>query len=135
MIVARDPAAPGALEARTEYEPVRVVEEGAGGAGRGGTDREGGASRGGTDREARTLLRVRLVEGRRHQIRVHLASVGHPVLGDALYGGGGGGGGSDAGSRLALHSHRLALPHPESGAVLDLESPLPEDLLSLLEAG
>ena len=113
MILARDPAAPDALEAHTDYEPIQVVE------------RDG--ARGGTEREVRTLVRVRLGEGRRHQIRVHLASVGHPVLGDALYGGG-------AGPRLALHSHRLALPHPETGALLELESPLPAELLSLFEA-
>lgn len=124
VVIARDPASADALAAHTEYEPIRVVG--------GGETREGGGvlAPGGADSEtgARTLLRVRLGEGRRHQIRVHLASIGHPVLGDDLYGAG-------SGARLALHSHRITLPHPETGQALALESPLPADLAVLLEEG
>ena len=75
------------------------------------------------------LLRAHLHTGRTHQIRVHLNSVGHPVLGDDTYGGGGG-------RRLVglpprrhwLHAAWLRLAHPVTGAALDFRAPLPEDL-------
>lgn len=68
-----------------------------------------------------TLLEVRPVTGRRHQIRVHLYSIGHPVLGDAVYGDARPVGGA---ARLMLHAWRLALEHP-AGGVLRLEAPVP----------
>jgi 23S rRNA pseudouridine1911/1915/1917 synthase len=81
------------------------------------------------------LLRARLHTGRTHQIRVHLASVGHPVVGDDTYGGGGGR------RVVALPPHRhflhaawLRFRHPITGAEMDLRSPLPEDLLRSLAA-
>jgi 23S rRNA pseudouridine1911/1915/1917 synthase len=81
------------------------------------------------------LLRARLHTGRTHQIRVHLASVGHPVVGDDTYGGGGGR------RVVALPSHRhflhaawLRFRHPITGDDLDLRSPLPEDLRRSLAA-
>lgn len=75
------------------------------------------------------LLRAHLHTGRTHQIRVHLASVGHPVMGDDTYGGGGG-------RRVAglpprrhfLHAAWLRFRHPISGEMLDIRSPLPEEL-------
>jgi 23S rRNA pseudouridine1911/1915/1917 synthase len=75
------------------------------------------------------LLRAHLHTGRTHQIRVHLASIGHPVLGDDTYGGGGG-------RRLVglparrhfLHAAWLRFRHPITGAAMDLRAPLPEDL-------
>lgn len=75
------------------------------------------------------LLRAHLHTGRTHQIRVHLTSIGHPVIGDDTYGGGGG-------RRLAalpprrhfLHAAWLRFRHPITGAFMDLRSPLPEDL-------
>lgn len=67
--------------------------------------------------------------GRTHQIRVHLASIGHPVLGDELYGGKTGKG--SAMPRQALHAHKLELEHPE-GYTLKIESPLPEDILAFM---
>jgi 23S rRNA pseudouridine1911/1915/1917 synthase len=81
------------------------------------------------------LLRAHLHTGRTHQIRVHLASVGHPVVGDDSYGGGGG-------RRLmALPPHRhflhaawLQLRHPATGAPLELRAPLPPDLHASLVA-
>lgn len=79
------------------------------------------------------LLRARLLTGRTHQIRVHLASAGHPVVGDDTYGGGGG-------RRLVglpprrhfLHAAWLLLRHPISGELMDLRSPLPSDLQASL---
>jgi 23S rRNA pseudouridine1911/1915/1917 synthase len=81
------------------------------------------------------LLRARLHTGRTHQIRVHLASVGHPVVGDDTYGGGGGR------RVVALPPHRhflhaawLRFRHPITGAEMDLRSPLPSDLRQSLAA-
>ena len=74
------------------------------------------------------LVEARPRTGRTHQIRVHLAAAGHPVLGDRTYGGGG-----DDARRLGLtrpflHSWRLAFDHPATGRRLELEDPLPPDL-------
>ncbi|MHB8792096.1 MAG: RluA family pseudouridine synthase [Thermoleophilia bacterium] len=72
-----------------------------------------------------SLLEVRLETGRTHQIRVHLAAIGHPVAGDKVYGrrkdelGVG---------RQFLHSARLRFTHPETGVTVDVSSPLPPDL-------
>ncbi|HET9718944.1 MAG TPA: RluA family pseudouridine synthase [Solirubrobacteraceae bacterium] len=80
------------------------------------------------------LLRVVLDTGRTHQIRVHMAAIGHPVSGDRVYGGS-----ARFGlERQFLHAARLSFPHPVTGRALDVESPLPEDLeraLSLAERG
>jgi 23S rRNA pseudouridine1911/1915/1917 synthase len=78
--------------------------------------------------EAATLVEAAPLTGRTHQIRVHLAAVGHPILGDRAYGGGG-----DDARRLGLtrpflHAWRLSLAHPVSGEDVDLEEPLPADL-------
>jgi 23S rRNA pseudouridine1911/1915/1917 synthase len=85
------------------------------------------------------LLRAELETGRTHQIRVHLASIGHPVVGDTVYGAGArrGIGGQDRAwareferrvPRQFLHAAELAFRHPRTGAELRFESPLPEDL-------
>ena len=75
------------------------------------------------------LLRAHLHTGRTHQIRVHLASVGHPVVGDDVYGGGGGRRLADLPPRRHfLHAAWLRFHHPVSGALLDFRSPLPDDL-------
>jgi len=79
--------------------------------------------------DAGDLLRAHLFTGRTHQIRVHLSSIGHPVVGDDTYGGGGG-------RRLValppkrhfLHAAWLRFAHPATGAEIELRSPLPEDL-------
>lgn len=80
-----------------------------------------------------TLLVARPWTGRTHQIRVHLRSVGHPILGDRAYGGGG----DDARrlrlSRPFLHAWRLSFPHPVTGDRIEVEEPLPNDLASALE--
>ena len=88
-----------------------------------------------------TLVELSPETGRTHQLRVHLASEGHPVLGDATYGGGV--------SRLAghpkltslkplvhrqlLHAWRLAVTHPRTGERLSWEAPLPEDFQAVLD--
>ena len=78
---------------------------------------------------AHTLLECRLETGRTHQIRVHLASIGHPLEGDATYAGRG----PQAFGRQALHAWRLAFLHPASGVEVAFESPLPDDFEALLE--
>jgi 23S rRNA pseudouridine1911/1915/1917 synthase len=80
------------------------------------------------------LLRVVLETGRTHQIRVHMAAIGHPVAGDPQYGTAG----QFGLERQFLHAARLAFAHPVTGAQLDLRSELPEDLtraLAVAEVG
>jgi 23S rRNA pseudouridine1911/1915/1917 synthase len=76
----------------------------------------------------RSLLRCRLMTGRRHQIRVHLAARGWPIVGDAVYGEA-----LDGFARHALHAWRLALPHP-AGGTFTVSAPVPETFLSLYPA-
>jgi 23S rRNA pseudouridine1911/1915/1917 synthase len=76
-----------------------------------------------------SLLEARLETGRTHQIRVHLESVGHPVVGDRVYGRRPERLGLD---RQFLHAARLAFPHPETGEPVEVESPLPADLRAAL---
>ncbi|HUF46548.1 MAG TPA: RluA family pseudouridine synthase [Vicinamibacterales bacterium] len=86
-----------------------------------------------------TLVRVRIATGRTHQIRVHLSEAGHPVAGDALYGGVR----RALPSRLAplarldrpfLHAAHLGFAHPTSGDPLAFDAPLPADLTAVLQA-
>jgi 23S rRNA pseudouridine1911/1915/1917 synthase len=93
-----------------------------------------------------TLVRVRIETGRTHQIRVHMASLGHPVVGDTLYGGSGqltdqtaqqGSKRKKDPERLRLgrnflHSSRLEFTHPITGKLLQLEAPLPSELTDFL---
>jgi 23S rRNA pseudouridine1911/1915/1917 synthase len=90
---------------------------------------------------AADLVQARLETGRTHQIRVHLAHLGHPVIGDEQYGAGGARGISGPGrgwanrlerqvTRQFLHAHRLAFRHPRTGATVTFEAPLPEPLAS-----
>ncbi|MBV9471578.1 MAG: RluA family pseudouridine synthase [Solirubrobacterales bacterium] len=92
-------------EARTHFEIERLLPEAA-------------------------LLRVVLDTGRTHQIRVHLAAIGHPVAGDPQYGAAG----RFGLTRQFLHATRLAFPHPVTGAEIDTHSELPEDLRKALSA-
>ena len=98
-------------------------------------------------RADRTLVRLTPRTGRQHQLRVHLAAIGHPIFGDKLYGPGA----QDlfltvveegmtpklraalGHDRHALHAHRLAFDHPVTAARVSFESPLPADLVALLE--
>jgi len=91
-------------EARTHFEIERLLPESA-------------------------LLRVTLETGRTHQIRVHLAAIGHPVSGDPQYGTRG----RFGLDRQFLHAARLAFDHPVTGAAIDVVSPMPADLVAALE--
>ena len=71
--------------------------------------------------------------GRTHQLRVHLAHLGAPLLGDARYGGPRRAHEQDV-PRVMLHARRLALAHPRTGSALTLEAPVPADLRALAEA-
>jgi len=95
---------PDGKPARTRYETIRQAE-------------------------AVSLLRLKLETGRTHQIRVHLAWLGHPLVGDFLYGR------EDPGliRRPALHSAELSFRHPITGKQLSFSQPLPEDMAALLE--
>jgi len=77
--------------------------------------------------EGYTLVRLRLETGRTHQIRVHLAAIGHPLAGDGLYGGK-----RTVISRQALHGERLIWPHPWTGERLSVRAPLPADFEAAL---
>lgn len=79
---------------------------------------------------AETYLEARLETGRTHQIRAHFAAIGHPLAGDATYGGE-----LKYGlERQFLHAHRLAFEHPQSGERLSFRSELPADLAAALQA-
>ena len=74
-----------------------------------------------------TLLEVRIGTGRTHQIRVHLASIGHPVAGDKLYGA------ADAGhGRFFLHAHRITFRSPSTGQPITVTAPLAPELAEWL---
>ncbi len=98
---------PGGKPAMTHYEPVEHLLQA-------------------------TLLRCRLETGRTHQIRVHLASIGHPIVGDPVYGGKRK---SPAGipfARQALHAEKLALTHPASGRRRSWSARVPADMRRLI---
>ncbi|HXX00768.1 MAG TPA: hypothetical protein VEJ00_06115, partial [Candidatus Acidoferrales bacterium] len=93
-----------------------------------------------------TLLEIKIDTGRTHQIRVHMASLGHPIVGDKLYGAprelrglprSGDANGAASLSRNFLHAAKLELAHPRTGQKIALETALPEELegfLNMLEA-
>jgi 23S rRNA pseudouridine1911/1915/1917 synthase len=76
-----------------------------------------------------SLVRCELVTGRTHQIRVHLAARGWPIVGDSAYGVT-----DERIARVALHSWRVRLSHPVSGEPLEIEAPLPADIAALVGA-
>ena len=81
-----------------------------------------------------TLLEVTIKTGRTHQIRVHLASAGHPIAGDDKYGDFNWNRqwGKLGHKRMFLHALKLRVNHPLTGAVMELEAPLPDDLRNML---
>jgi 23S rRNA pseudouridine1911/1915/1917 synthase len=81
-----------------------------------------------------TLVRCSLDTGRTHQIRVHLAAIGHPIVGDPAYGARRVPAGVPAFGRQALHAQRLAFTHPVTHRACAFESPLPPDFAALLDA-
>ncbi len=83
-----------------------------------------------------SLVAARLHTGRTHQVRLHLASVGHPLVGDDLYGGGpiGVDGAASWSGRHALHAWRVRFTHPSHGRVVEVVAPLPEPLARLVRS-
>jgi len=82
------------------------------------------------NQDAFCLVRCKLYTGRTHQIRVHMAALGHPLVSDAIYGGE-----PAAGlGRQALHARRLAFAHPVSGEALSFIAPVPDDLEQVMDA-
>jgi 23S rRNA pseudouridine1911/1915/1917 synthase len=155
LVVAREEAAHAALQKQVQRREVeRVYLALAGGRvgsrtgtidapiGRAARQRHRMAVSGAASREARTHFEVlellaretyveaRLETGRTHQIRAHFAAIGHPLCGDATYGGA-----ERYGlERQFLHAHRLAFEHPASGERVSFSSPLPTDLAAALDA-
>ena len=74
-----------------------------------------------------TLLELKLITGRTHQIRVHMAHLGHPVLGDEVYG--------KKGNypRMALHASKIELVHPKTGKIVEFESPIPAAMRQMID--
>jgi 23S rRNA pseudouridine1911/1915/1917 synthase len=83
--------------------------------------------RDGSPAAARSVLRCELITGRTHQIRVHLAAIGCPVVGDPTYGRA-----SEDIARQALHAWRVSLPHPTGREILRVEAPVAPDIAPLL---
>ena len=114
------PAVPFEIDAPIGRDPVSRIRMAVVS---GGRPSRTGVTRIGFD-GAVSAVRCRLHTGRTHQIRVHLASRGHPLVGDALYGGRP----ALGMSRQALHAARLGFVHPATGRPVDLETPLPTDM-------
>jgi 23S rRNA pseudouridine1911/1915/1917 synthase len=155
LVVARDDATHAALQELVRERAVERVylalAEGRLGSrtgtidapiGRASRQRHRMAVSGAASREARThfevlellagesYLEAKLETGRTHQIRAHFGAIGHPLVGDATYGGS-----AKYGlERQFLHAHRLGFVHPASGEALSYTSWLPEDLASALDA-
>ncbi|GIW46013.1 MAG: putative RNA pseudouridine synthase [Candidatus Binatia bacterium] len=121
-------AEPGAISEPLEHDPARP---GRMRVARGGNGREAMTHYWPLERYTEyTLLRVTIYTGVLHQIRVHLAWAGHPIAGDADYGG------TEiplALKRQFLHAKRISLHHPVSGAPFSVESPLPDELAGVLQ--
>ena len=81
------------------------------------------------ERKGASLLQVEILTGRTHQIRLHMASIGHPLLGDGLYGDGE----EEGFQRSALHAGKVSFLHPIRGEQMELSVGLPEDFLDFLD--
>ena len=129
----------GGREAVTHWQ---VLERYAGKAGLRRTDKAGKPEK--PQASVASLVACRLETGRTHQIRVHLASIGHPVMGDQVYGGGfrtktallppEAQAALDTLGRQALHAYMLTVKHPTTGEILTFRSELPPDLARLHSA-
>ncbi len=75
--------------------------------------------------DTRSLVELHLLTGRTHQIRVHLAAIGHPLVGDWLYG-------ERTEGRPMLHARRIEMIHPATGRDLVVEAPIPDDFVDML---
>lgn len=138
--VKRDRGTISASISRDRVRRVRMTTRGAGG--RDAISHYGVVRRLDTAFGKFTLVEVKIDTGRTHQIRVHMASLGHPVVGDALYGApremrAGRGREKDKGSAISLarnflHAAQLELAHPRTGERIALSSPLPEELQAFL---
>jgi 23S rRNA pseudouridine1911/1915/1917 synthase len=127
-------ATPGSVDAPIGRHPVQrtkmaIVK-------RGGAGRDARTHYAPRERfAAATLVECKLETGRTHQIRVHMASLGHPLVGDPVYGKRKSANPVlDAFPRQALHAWRLALVHPATGVEVSWEAPLPDDFSALLVA-
>ena len=78
-------------------------------------------------RKGFSLVDIHLLTGRKHQIRVHFAELGHPLVGDKKYGNG-----DLVSNRLALHARSLSFPHPFNGRLMTFDTGMPEDFVRLL---
>jgi len=105
------PEAEGGYPSQTEYEVVAMAPAAAGFSG-----------------ESLSVVRIRLITGRTHQIRVHFSHFGHPVLGDSLYGSP-----SPLIARQALHAAQITFAHPVTGNAMSFTAPLPDDIAALLD--
>lgn len=76
-----------------------------------------------------TLVELLLETGRTHQIRVHMSHIGHPLVGDELYGGNN----PELLNRQALHAYKLSFHHPVSGEPITVKAPLPQDIKDVIE--
>lgn len=78
-----------------------------------------------------TLLEIKLITGRTHQIRVHMQHLGHPVVGDPLYGNVAAG--ASPKGRLALHASKIEFLHPKTGKLMKVESPIPPEMSAMID--
>jgi len=123
------------LEARTGYEVLERVEFSAAGVADGLETSDDDVPMDDAEVLMATRLVCRLETGRTHQIRAHLAAIGHPVVGDVDYGGPALPGHQSRGSaRPFLHAERLGFVHPATDQELAFDSPLPADLQAVLDA-
>ena len=79
-----------------------------------------------------TLMLLELETGRTHQIRVHLKAIGHPIVGDPVYGSGSSTVRGTTLKRQFLHAYQLKFPHPATREIIEVEAPLPDDLQAVL---